>query len=259
MPLPLHQRLVCRYYAGLTLMESRFPISKDRSHIHIAFKWYDAFRPTRALEQSSIHFEKAAILFNLGAVLTQQALGCDLKSDAGIKDAARKFQASHILAPDNIIAFLPALAALMCGSTCQSNKTGQSEGKELLWKLTECGQLYAWIGDIASGACHMYKCSDPERHTKFRASQKIDQCKKAYSDQIALLDCLQPSGLIAGGRGCFCKFEGWAQLESWAASPQRHFPWMRSHAGKTQLGPSTGMHLWESENRQEEPCCSCKV
>ena len=74
------------------MMETRFPISKDRSHVHIAFKWFDAFRATRALEQSSIHFEKAAILFNLGAVLTQQALGCDLSSDSGVKEAAKKFQ-----------------------------------------------------------------------------------------------------------------------------------------------------------------------
>ena len=88
---------MCRYYAGLSMMETRFPISKDRSHVHIAFKWYDAFRATRALEQSSIHFEKAAILFNLGAVLTQQALGCDLSSDSGVKEAAKKFQVIILL------------------------------------------------------------------------------------------------------------------------------------------------------------------
>ena len=79
------------------MMETRFPISKDRSHVHIAFKWFDAFRATRALEQSSIHFEKAAILFNLGAVLTQQALGCDLSSDSGVKEAAKKFQVILLL------------------------------------------------------------------------------------------------------------------------------------------------------------------
>lgn len=74
------------------MMETRFPISRDREHVHIAFKWFDAFRPTRALEQSSIHFEKAAILFNLAAVMTQQALGYDRSTDSGLKDAAKKFQ-----------------------------------------------------------------------------------------------------------------------------------------------------------------------
>ena len=89
----------CRYYCGLSMMETRFPISRDREHVHIAFKWFDAFRPTRALEQSSIHYEKAAILFNLAAVMTQQALGYDRSTDSGLKDAARKFQVPSFLPP----------------------------------------------------------------------------------------------------------------------------------------------------------------
>ena len=39
-----------------------------------------------------MHFEKAAVLFNLASVLTQQALNADRLSDAGRKEAARKFQ-----------------------------------------------------------------------------------------------------------------------------------------------------------------------
>ena len=39
-----------------------------------------------------MHFEKAAILFNIGAVLTQAALAADRTSDAGLKEAARKLQ-----------------------------------------------------------------------------------------------------------------------------------------------------------------------
>ena len=73
-------------------METRFPISKDRTHVMISFTWYDAFRASKRTEQYSIHFEKAAIMFNLGAVLTQQALACDRKQDQGMKDAAKKFQ-----------------------------------------------------------------------------------------------------------------------------------------------------------------------
>ena len=81
------------------MMETRFPISRDRDHVHIAFKWFDAFRPTRALEQSSIHYEKAAILFNLAAVMTQQALGYDRSTDSGLKDAAKKFQVMLVAVP----------------------------------------------------------------------------------------------------------------------------------------------------------------
>ena len=71
-------------------METRFPISKDHAHVMISFTWYDAFRSSKRTEQYSIHFEKAAIMFNLGAVLTQQALACDRTQDQGMKDAAKK-------------------------------------------------------------------------------------------------------------------------------------------------------------------------
>lgn len=73
-------------------METRFPISKDRAHVVMSFTWYDAFRASKRAEQYSIHFEKAAVMFNLGAVLTQQALACDRTQDQGMKDAAKKFQ-----------------------------------------------------------------------------------------------------------------------------------------------------------------------
>lgn len=81
-----------RYYKALTVMETRFPISKDKGHVMMSFTWYDAFRASKRAEQYSIHFEKAAVMFNLGAVLTQQALACDRTQDAGMKDAAKKFQ-----------------------------------------------------------------------------------------------------------------------------------------------------------------------
>ena len=73
-------------------METRFPISKDKGHVMLSFTWYDAFRASKRAEQYSIHFEKAAVMFNLGAVLTQQALACDRTQDQGMKDAAKKFQ-----------------------------------------------------------------------------------------------------------------------------------------------------------------------
>lgn len=81
-----------RYYKALTVMETRFPISKDKGHVMLSFTWYDAFRASKRAEQYSIHFEKAAVMFNLGAVLTQQALACDRTQDQGMKDAAKKFQ-----------------------------------------------------------------------------------------------------------------------------------------------------------------------
>lgn len=44
--------------------------------------------------QASIHFEKAAILFNIAAIASQLAVATDRTSDAGVKEAARLFQVS---------------------------------------------------------------------------------------------------------------------------------------------------------------------
>jgi programmed cell death 6-interacting protein len=48
--------------------------------------------------QASIHFEKAAILFNIAAIASQLAVATDRTSDAGVKEAARLFQVT--LPPD---------------------------------------------------------------------------------------------------------------------------------------------------------------
>ena len=36
-----------RYYRILSLMETRFPISRGGDHIQLAFAWFDAFRSAR--------------------------------------------------------------------------------------------------------------------------------------------------------------------------------------------------------------------
>ncbi|KAL4858651.1 Vacuolar-sorting protein [Chlorella vulgaris] len=91
-PLSMQAANLAKYYRWLTLMESRFPISRNPEHASIEFAWSDAFRPQKRAEQSSIHFEKAAIVFNLGAVQSQLALQCDRKTDSGLKDSSRLFQ-----------------------------------------------------------------------------------------------------------------------------------------------------------------------
>jgi len=74
-------------------METRVPVGDDAEHVRLRFTWYDSFRPSKKTEQASIHYEKASVLFNVGAVLTQMALAADRGSDAGLKEAARRFQA----------------------------------------------------------------------------------------------------------------------------------------------------------------------
>ncbi len=68
-------------------METRFPISKEKEHAKVFFTWFDAFRPSKRVQQCNVHLEKAGVLFNLAAVLTQEALQADRTQPDGIKQA----------------------------------------------------------------------------------------------------------------------------------------------------------------------------
>ncbi|CAM6101276.1 unnamed protein product [Calypogeia fissa] len=87
--------LLQRYFRALSVMESRFPISNEKEHVNtLYFTWYDAFKQGRKATQQNIHFEKAAIAFNLGAVQSQLALSADRSTANGLKQACNCFQAS---------------------------------------------------------------------------------------------------------------------------------------------------------------------
>jgi programmed cell death 6-interacting protein len=88
---PAARAALCRYHRLLCAMESRFPVSRARGHVAVTFPWYDAFRASKRADQANIHFEKAAVVFNLGAALSQAALACDRAAGGGV-DAARLFQ-----------------------------------------------------------------------------------------------------------------------------------------------------------------------
>ncbi|KAF8390062.1 hypothetical protein HHK36_024583 [Tetracentron sinense] len=87
--------LLQSYYKALCVMESRFPISPDKDHINtITFTWHDAFKQKLKASQQNIHLEKAAVLFNLGAVHSQISLSFDRSSIDGCRQASRSFIAS---------------------------------------------------------------------------------------------------------------------------------------------------------------------
>ena len=87
------QENLSKYYSILSAMEMRFPISKDKSHVSsLQFTWWDAFKPTKKEKQQNINFEKAAVLFNLAALHSQQAVGEERTNSDSLKAACRKFQ-----------------------------------------------------------------------------------------------------------------------------------------------------------------------
>lgn len=86
--------LLQRYFRALCVMESRFPISSEKDHINsISFTWFDAFKGKKATQQN-LHYEKACIIFNLGAIHSQLGLAADRSTPNGIKQACNCFQAA---------------------------------------------------------------------------------------------------------------------------------------------------------------------
>ncbi|GMJ13123.1 ALG-2 INTERACTING PROTEIN-X [Hibiscus trionum] len=95
-PSPTTRRdLLISYFKALCLIETRFPISPDQDHIDsIQFTWFDAFKQKQKAVQQNIHLEKAAILFNLGAVYSQLGLSYDRTTVEGRRLASHAFIAA---------------------------------------------------------------------------------------------------------------------------------------------------------------------
>ncbi|KAK1412046.1 hypothetical protein QVD17_33000 [Tagetes erecta] len=93
--LPSRRDLLQNYFKALTAVESRFPISSDKDHVNtVTFIWHDAFKNKHKASQQNIHLEKAAILFNLGAVHSQIGLTFDRSTVEGRRQASHSFIAA---------------------------------------------------------------------------------------------------------------------------------------------------------------------
>ncbi|KAL6193319.1 PREDICTED: ALG-2 interacting protein X [Fragaria vesca subsp. vesca] len=93
--LPARRDLLQNYYKALCLVETRFPISPDKDHINsVTFVWHDAFKNKQKASQQNIHLEKAAVLFNLGAVYSQIGLSYDRATVDGRRLASHAFIAA---------------------------------------------------------------------------------------------------------------------------------------------------------------------
>ncbi|KAL3368037.1 hypothetical protein AABB24_009089 [Solanum stoloniferum] len=87
--LPARRDMLQNYYKALCAVESRFPISPDKDHINsVYFTWYDTFKIKQKAVQQNIHLEKAAVLFNLGAVHSQMGLSLDRSAVEGRRQAS---------------------------------------------------------------------------------------------------------------------------------------------------------------------------
>ena len=60
--------------------------------VEVRFSWDDAFKPSQRQVSCSVHLEKSAVLFNMGAALTKLASEADRASPDGVNGAARNLQ-----------------------------------------------------------------------------------------------------------------------------------------------------------------------
>jgi hypothetical protein len=76
----------------MTAIETRFPISNEKGNVKLSFPWTDAFRPSKKTSQANVHFEKASVLFNVAAVMSQAALQVERGTAEGATQACKIFQ-----------------------------------------------------------------------------------------------------------------------------------------------------------------------
>lgn len=97
-PSAISRHVLLRYYAQLGRMMKRFPCegtvggSGDRhAQLRLQFTWNDSFCPRKKSSQSGLAFERAAVLFNYGALESQLGVQTDRSSPEGLKAACRHF------------------------------------------------------------------------------------------------------------------------------------------------------------------------
>ncbi|RQM16595.1 hypothetical protein DD237_001280 [Peronospora effusa] len=76
-------------------MEQRFPCNGDasstRTPLQLQFTWTDSFCPRKKSTQTGISFEKAAVMFNIGALESQLGVQTDRSTVEGLKLACHHF------------------------------------------------------------------------------------------------------------------------------------------------------------------------
>ncbi|QHN84518.1 hypothetical protein HN51_039062 [Arachis hypogaea] len=97
--LPMQRDCLIHYFKCLCMVEPLFSSlssDADADADPIIFVWYDASNPEHqdgvSSERNAIQLEKAAVLFNLGAIYSQIAADCDRTSDLGRHLAMESFK-----------------------------------------------------------------------------------------------------------------------------------------------------------------------
>ncbi|EGZ16185.1 hypothetical protein PHYSODRAFT_509757 [Phytophthora sojae] len=96
-PSAISRHVLLRYYAQLDKMAQRFPCDGNsdagaaRAPLLLQFTWNDSFCPRKKSTQTGVSFEKAAVMFNVGALESQLGVQTDRSTADGLKTACRHF------------------------------------------------------------------------------------------------------------------------------------------------------------------------
>ncbi|CAI5744940.1 unnamed protein product [Peronospora destructor] len=94
-PSAISRHVLLRYFAQLDKMAQRFPCDGDasstRKPLQLQFTWTDSFCPRKKSTQAGIFFEKAAVMFNVGALESQLGVQTDRSTVDGLKTACHHF------------------------------------------------------------------------------------------------------------------------------------------------------------------------
>ena len=168
------RNILYKYFAQLELLEVHFPLND--SGVRVAFTWLDAFS-RKSVTQHSIVFEKACVIFCLGAVLSQIADNQNRLEADGLKVAYQSLQCAagmftHIHdnflhAPSDDVSknCVQTLSSLMLAQAqevrdfCHSRLiAANSVFRQCFWEKAVMDRLKpSMVAKLASSVCRLYQ------------------------------------------------------------------------------------------------------
>ena len=137
------------YYAQLCWLEEKFAFDTDYP-LDINFAWFEAFQPKKRTDSTCIQYEKAAVIWNIGALYSQLGGNQSLWTPEGLKLAAQYFQKAagaffHVR--DSIA---PRIMVKVETSSDVSEATLSAIGELMLAQAVECFYLKAEFDNTSS-------------------------------------------------------------------------------------------------------------
>ncbi|XP_075265967.1 programmed cell death 6-interacting protein-like isoform X2 [Convolutriloba macropyga] len=172
-----------RYYDQFSSMEKRFPIT-DNNEIRVSFMWRDSFGKgvfgaKKSLSNSG--FEKAAVLYDVAAFMSQIAAGIRSTDDASMQTATKFYQQAA-----GIFEYLRDHGAAMVGQVSTNDLSSeflsflvafcQAQAQECIWiKAYISGKMKPKVlSQVTAGVADLYETA----HSKAESQRAVSSVLK---------------------------------------------------------------------------------